>query len=332
EPTGNQIAFGSLAQSGTARILARRVIGDNNATDTLDVGDSAIILRLLTGLDPVRAWDITGNDVNASGNLDSGDVIRVLRAVVGLDPQPPIGGSGGSGAKVQPRLHRARLSGSASLSLDKTRAQPGELVTLQVRLDGITTPVSGASLTVEYPTNALRLVNPLSYRPGAMVPGTAVALWNMAPAQTNFAAQTGRISFGASSGLSWPTNNGVVVELVFQAQSTQTAQYLWPIRLTGTAVASDGGFDLSSLLDTSVNYIGRDQLPSVFDTASVAYTPNGLSITLGGEAGLSYLIEKSTDLVNWSPLTVINNPNGTATFLDTDALNNPKRFYRAKSQ
>jgi len=331
-PTGNPIASGSVAQSGSARILVRRVIGDNNATDTLDVGDSAIILRLLTGLDPVRAWDITGNDVNASSTLDSGDVIRVLRAVVGLDPQPSVGGFGPLGGKPKPGLRGAGFTGAASLSLDKTRAQPGELVTLQVRLDGVTTPVSGTSLTVEYPTNALRLINPLSYRPGAMVPGSAVALWNLAPAQTNFAAQTGRLSFGASSGISWPTNNGVVAELVFQAQPGQAAQYLWPIRLTGGAVASEDGFELSSLLNASINYIGRDQNPSTFDGASIAYTANGLELTLAGEAGLSYLIEKSSDLVNWTPLKVVNGANGTVTFVDGDALNNPKRFYRAKSQ
>src|SRR5204863_449884 len=61
---------------------------DDNANNRIDIGDATIIQRLLTGLDPVRAWDVTGNDLNANDKLDSGDVIKVLRAVVGLDPQP----------------------------------------------------------------------------------------------------------------------------------------------------------------------------------------------------------------------------------------------------
>src|SRR5205814_2716918 len=95
-PTGNSIAFGNLAQSGSAPILLRRVIGDNNANDRFDVGDASIMQRLLIGLERVRPWDITGNDVNANASLDSGDVIRVLRAVVGLDPQPQLQSASGA--------------------------------------------------------------------------------------------------------------------------------------------------------------------------------------------------------------------------------------------
>src|SRR5205814_1502181 len=88
KPTGDSVAFGNYAQGGTARILVRRVIGDNNANSRLDIGDATIIQQLLTGQEPVRSWDVTENDVNANTSLDSGDVIRVLRVVANIDPQP----------------------------------------------------------------------------------------------------------------------------------------------------------------------------------------------------------------------------------------------------
>ncbi|PYJ80444.1 MAG: hypothetical protein DME22_24115, partial [Verrucomicrobia bacterium] len=78
-PTGDSIKSGNAVRNGTARILVRHVIGDNNANNRLDVGDATIMQQLLTGLEQERSWDVTGNDVNANTSLDSGDVIKVLR-------------------------------------------------------------------------------------------------------------------------------------------------------------------------------------------------------------------------------------------------------------
>ena len=62
---GNSIPIQTLlAQGCTQRITVRRIIGDNNANDRLDIGDATVILRFLALLDPVRAWDVSGNDVN----------------------------------------------------------------------------------------------------------------------------------------------------------------------------------------------------------------------------------------------------------------------------
>ena len=144
-PTGNSIAFGNLAESGSAPILLRRVIGDNNANDRFDVGDASIMQRLLIGLETVRSWDVRGNDVNANSNLDSGDVIRVLRVVVGLDPQPQIQSASRASRLSKMDLRKAGPSpsdavfGLVSLSPDGLRGQPGELVTVQVRLQEMAT-------------------------------------------------------------------------------------------------------------------------------------------------------------------------------------------------
>jgi hypothetical protein len=334
-PTGDSIASGSHAQSGSARILVRRVIGDNNANDLLDVGDATIILRLLTGLDPVRTWDVSGNDVNENTSLDSGDVIKVMRAVVGLDAQPtPLSATGSHRAISKSGKGKAGgVTERVTLALNKQRAQAGELVTLQVRLDGMTELLAGASLTVNYPTNALRLLNGLSCRAGAMVPAseTALGMWNVEPGLNNYAAQNGHVRFGVSSANSWPTNNGVLAELIFEVQAQQTAQYLNPVTVTGVKVAN--GYDPVLLADQTVNYIGRaEPVPPVFGSSLIYSGTDGVQMTLSGEPGVVYRIESSDDLVSWAPLATVTAGASPVTITDANATSRTQRFYRATAQ
>ncbi len=336
-PAGNPIVSGTAAVGGSARILLRRVIGDNNANDRYDVGDATIMQRLLTGLMPKRSWDVSENDVNQNANLDSGDVIRVLRAVVGLDPQPQVqsmGGTAGRIAKMGPS--KAGPSSNASpgiavLSPDGLRGQPGDLVTIQVRLQDLATSVDGVSFILDYPTNALRLVNSQSTQTGAMVPAGAVTLWNVQPAQNNYALQTGRVSVAMSSATVWPTNSGVLAQFTFQVQPGQSSQYCWPIQLSGLEVTSDG-YDIRQLPATQMCFIGRDPLPANLSANSSGLSVDGFKVTLSGDAGLSYTLEVSTDLLHWTPLSTLSNSSGGLNFVDPEATNSGYRFYRAKQQ
>ena len=52
---GNSLAASRTASvNGQAQLLKRRVIGDNNGNDRLDVGDGTVILKMLTGLEEVQ--------------------------------------------------------------------------------------------------------------------------------------------------------------------------------------------------------------------------------------------------------------------------------------
>jgi len=331
-PTGDPITSGSFAQNGAAQILVRRVIGDNNANDRLDVGDGTIIQRLLTRLDEVRGWDITGNDMNANSNLDSGDVIKVLRVVTDLEPQPTPQGAVGtlSSAGLRSGLRKAGPTPEqVVLALDKSRGQPGDLVTLQVRLRGSTASVSGASFTLEYPTNALRLINSQSQRAGAMVPSSAVTLWSVAPSQTDYVVQSGRASAAISSATAWPTNEGVLAEFVFQVQESQTSEYRWPIQVNNVEVTPDG-YDVQSLGTAETFFIGRNPSPASLNPASSDMTAGGFSLVFSGDAGAAYTIEVSSDLTNWTPLVTLADENGTVNFVDPGAQNWAQRFYRVK--
>jgi len=87
-PSGAALKDGNAAVSGGGRILPRKIRGDNNANQRIDVGDAVVISRLQVGLEEARPWDVPLNDLNDSGTIDNGDVIRALRIVVGLDLQP----------------------------------------------------------------------------------------------------------------------------------------------------------------------------------------------------------------------------------------------------
>jgi uncharacterized repeat protein (TIGR01451 family) len=54
-----------------------------------------------------------------------------------------------------------------------------------------------------------------------------------------------------------------------------------------------------------------------------------LQVSMMGLAGQTYLIQASTDLVNWSTLTTLMLTNGTGQFADPATASYPQRFYRA---
>jgi hypothetical protein len=67
----------------------------------------------------------------------------------------------------------------------------------------------------------------------------------------------------------------------------------------------------------------------ITDLAPPRYEPGiGFTFGLRGVIGQPYVIEASTDLLNWSPLLHFTNEIETTTFTDTNALQQSRRFYR----
>jgi hypothetical protein len=62
------------------------------------------------------------------------------------------------------------------------------------------------------------------------------------------------------------------------------------------------------------------------------WSADGMSLALDGPVGSNYVIQASSDLVNWSPILSFNITNSPFYFSDTTATNAPARFYRALLQ
>jgi hypothetical protein len=315
----------TLAQGCTQRITVRRITGDNNANDRLDVGDATIILRFLALLDPVRAWDASGNDVNQNSNLDSGDVTKVLRAAAGIDPQPPVPPLAGNNTKS---IRKNLSSGSLVVTPSRTNGLAGQQVTVQVRLQSSTRALSGAAFTLSYSTNALRLQNSSSFHTGPLVPNGTLTMWNVSPSQNNFAVQNGNITFVTSSATSWPDSNGVLAEFTFNIQGGATSQHLWQLTINN-AETTASGFDNQLLPAAGSAFVGRSPVGGRFSSFPRLLSEQ-FEFSFSGDPGAKYAVDASTDLIQWTVLHTNVLPTSGSLLIQDPAASEGYRFYRAR--
>jgi hypothetical protein len=337
-PDGEPMPYGNAGDVGSVEIHGGGSPGDNNGNDHLDVGDATLVLRLLARLDSTRPWDVPRNDLNQNGVLDSGDVIKILRAAAAIDPQPQLApaavdlGPPGAATPIAGALPSMTeslfLPELAVLNPLKFGGTNGQLVTVQVRLTNIRTALSGASFTLNYPVTALRLPGAQFHHTGPLVPVNAMAVWNVAPAQNNYALQNGRVTLAVSSAIAWPNNNGVLAEFTFEVQPGATNQFAWPLTLTGVEITSDG-FDTRPLFPSAGVFIGRKPLSGLLSVLR-RHLSGELEFTLTGDPGAAYTIEASSDLAHWATLTNVVSSTGSLPFVDPQSSNFSKRFYRAR--
>jgi hypothetical protein len=296
--------------------------GDNNANHQLDVGDAALLMRLIASLDVTRWWDIPANDFNLNQRLDSGDVIKMLRAIAGLDQPPQMSAAIG----LAKSMGTPGFSEIAVFSPASQAAIAGQLVTFQVKLDDVDTTISGASFTLNYPVQALRLLNAQSHRVGPDVPGGTLAVWNVAPAQTNYATQNGQLTLALGGLTPWAASNTVLAEFTFEVQPAAATRHLWPLRIEALEITGNG-FNNRTLGPISGVFIGRPPVSAAMSGMMV--TPGGdVSFEFSGDAGVSYRIEYSEDLIHWTLLRDVLNHSGPVAITDPGAGGRPQRFYR----
>ncbi|MDB4808002.1 DUF5011 domain-containing protein [Verrucomicrobia bacterium] len=124
---GDTFVGSTTAVGGEAKLQLRRVKGDNNGNDKLDVGDGTVMLRMLTDLEEVREWDVGSNDLNENTRLDSGDVTRVLKTSVGL-----VGKTALQGTKPRIMTHpRSRVMSAGQTYVFRTQATGTQPITYQ---------------------------------------------------------------------------------------------------------------------------------------------------------------------------------------------------------
>jgi len=108
--------------------------------------------------------------------------------------------------------------------------------------------------------------------------------------------------------------------VVHNANSNQAGIY--SLRITngvGSAVSSNSTLAVLSLTITNIYFV-----PS-----GIGLGANGFQILLSGPAGSSIVIQASTNLKNWVPISTNPAPSGSVSYLDVSAKTNTVRFYRA---
>jgi hypothetical protein len=147
------------------------------------------------------------------------------------------------------------------------------------------------------------------------------------------------------------TNAGATVALTMTAVGTAPLSYQWLLNLAPLANGgSIAGATTPTLTLTGVNPTNSGDYCAVITnlagsvtgsvaTLTVVLPPHCTSIGLMLDSNpllsfdtvsdLTYRIDASTDLVNWSALANVPGTNGTLRFIDMDATNYSQRFYRA---
>jgi hypothetical protein len=309
--------------------LPRKLVGDINGNNRLDIGDASLVQRLLVGLDPKRSWDTALNDLNKSGTLDSGDVVRVMRAVVGLDPQPKPSTLGAEWpTPVSPKS--AKMAPSwVELTPATLNAQRGGIFEAQIRIRQAPANLRGLAFELAYPAQFMSLVSGSGYVPGPALPTGSLKYWNDTPT-------TGRLRFAASSETNWPKNEGVIATFRFKVGQTVPPQWQGEYGLRAFEISIDG----YSLENTDVP-LAKVALEGEITAPKL----NRIRLNSGGtlqfdvlaNTGSTLVLEGSTDLVRgntgWQPLTTRVHDQ-LPLFLDPSKgyQAQPMQFYRIRSQ
>jgi hypothetical protein len=133
----------------------------------------------------------------------------------------------------------------------------------------------------------------------------------------------------------WNTNQIGMADERAVSTNSQTYHFMLP------ATVTSGAYTLSFRLD-SFNGTSSSVVVTNVSTGFIGVTNPitlGVSLTNGlprlqliAPTNYNYLVQSSTNLINWQPTALLVNTNGTILFTDTTATNSPTRFYRVLMQ
>lgn len=126
--------------------------------------------------------------------------------------------------------------------------------------------------------------------------------------------------------------NVTVVNLPLLGTSTLTISNVSSANAGSYAVRVNNG--LTSTSGGATLVVLTNPVPAVVNIVSggTGMTVGGFKLQLSGPAGSNYVIQASTDLKNWIPISTNAAPTGSVAYTDTAATNLAFRYYRAKIQ
>jgi hypothetical protein len=285
--------------------LRVRLVG--NQSNRQGVGAKVRIAATNGGFSRTRMRQVGGEDrwgtQEAVAHFDAGEAIRVLRIDVGLDP---VGSQAPAVFRVGPGGEERLQGGVPSVasvsgelyrfSLDPSSAAAGSLVRVRVHLLPGADGLAGVSFALRYDPIALRPRSVTDLRLGALVPASALVLWNPAT-DSAVSAASGVIRFAAATARSWPTDEGLLAEVQFEVQSAAGERVLWPIVLERFELTRSG-YDLVSGAVGTLNFKGRDVRPLQLHPLA-RQSDGGWGVQITGEPKSRIRVEASSDLVDW---------------------------------
>jgi hypothetical protein len=285
-PTGTLLSNGNGASPGEGRIRLRRIKGDNNANQRIDIGDATVISRLQVGLEEMRAWDVGLNDLNDTKTLDNGDVIKALRIVVGMDVQPgPMGTAKRlpGAVAMEPTPMSTHYSAELAL-LDGPTIQIGRAYRVVVKLKAGEGDLTGLSFSLKYPASLELKEKAIS----AGVPTDALPAWNVSGNRAKLAVIRPK---------AWAAHSGTVAVFTFEAKPEAAKQVTLPIRLEDLEVA-DVDEGLSAIPSVWLEIGGG--LTAAPELRVRRVEGEALSLEVVGGEGLPMVLEGSADMTAWT--------------------------------
>jgi hypothetical protein len=285
-PSGSTLLTGNAVVAGEGQIFLRKIKGDNNANQRVDIGDATVISRLEIGLEEKRTWDVALNDLNGSQTLDSGDVVKALRTVVGMDPQPgPMGGAKGlaKALALEPAPMSTHYSAELAL-LDGPTIQIGRPYRVAVKLKAGRGDLTGLSFSLKYPASLELKEKAIS----AGVPTDALPAWNVSGNRTKLAVIRPK---------AWAAHSGTVAVFTFEATPEAAKQVTLPIRLEDLEVAD---VDEGLIAMPSVWLEIGGGLTAAPELRVRRVEGEALSLEVVGGEGLPMVLEGSVDMTVWT--------------------------------
>ena len=290
--SGAALSLGNAEVSGEARVTPRRIIGDNNANQRIDIGDATVISRLQVGLEERRPWDIGLNDLNNTKDLDIGDTVKALRIVVGMDGQPS---QMVEAKRVSMPLDLTLAPVSTNYStelflLDGPMIQKGRPYRVAVRLKSDQSYLTGLTFALKYPAG-LELIEKAV---ATSVPYDALPVWNVIGNWAKLAIVRHN---------PWAVNTGTVAVFTFEANAAAMNQAGLPFSLEEVEV-NDVAKGLTAIPGVLLEIGGS--LDSVPQLKVVSHTGGRLALEIRGPQGLSMTLEASGNLDRWTEVQQIN--------------------------
>ena len=185
----------------------------------------------------------------------------------------------------------------------------------------------GASGTVKYDAsgNLLWWATNNTFETSALVVdnlGNAFVTGRLGLSQSDYVYLT--VKYDTAGKEVWSTRYHGPVTDSYSAASAIVQDGDGNIYVTGSSWGSGTGYDYAT-----VKYV-HTPIPRL--TSAAMLPGNQFRFTLHGEAGRSYTLQASTNLMNWTALTNFVSATGTNQFTDATAANFPRRFYRAVAQ